>query len=396
VSQLPEEAFERPEKCSGFNAQVGVVKRITILHTIETAGPGGAETMLLDLASRLDNRRFRSLACLPEGRWLPKQLRDRGVPTFVIEGRAGRTSEPVRSMARLVRQERVDLIHSHLPDQNFYSCLVGRLTGCKTVVTYHGAPRPREIRGLKGKLKVWVIRHWATAVVVVSDYLKQAIASLGISEGRIIRIYNGVDPERFAVPSRGHLRAELGCADGAKLIGTVANLRESKGYEFLIQAARKVVDSIPEARFLAVGEPDSQIAAKATTLLKETGLQDRFLFLGFREDVPEILQNLDLFVLPSVSEGFSLATIEAMAAGRPVVVTRSGGPEEIVTHGTTGLLVPPRDSGALAASICELLCDPDRALALGRCARADVQRRFSLSQIVSEYETLYERCLNSR
>ena len=167
------------------------VKKVTILHTIETAGPGGAETMLLNLASGLDTRRFRSLALLPEGRWLPARLRERGVPTFVLESRSGGTFEPMRTMARLVREQKVDLIHSHLPDQNFYSCLVGRFTGRKTVVTYHGAVRPREIQGVKGAVKAWAIRHWATAVVVVSEYLREGIRALGVPAERVVRIYNG-------------------------------------------------------------------------------------------------------------------------------------------------------------------------------------------------------------
>jgi glycosyltransferase involved in cell wall biosynthesis len=351
--------------------------------------------MLLNLAAGLDRKRFRSVALLPEGRWLPDRLRERGIPTFVVNPKSRGWLEPVKSLARLVRQEKVDLIHSHLPDQNFYSCLVGRFCGCKTVVTYHGAPRPREVKGVKGSLKVWVIRHWANAVVVVSDYLQEAMQALGIPRERVVRIYNGVDPRRFADSPAGRLRAELGTGNGTPLVGMVANLRESKGYEFFVQAAQKVLESAPQTRFLAIGELDSRIAPRVREQLRRSGLEDRFRFLGFRDDVPSILADLDIFVLASVSEGFSLATIEAMAAAKPVVVTRSGGPQEIVTDGATGLLVPPGDAESLAAKICELLRDPRRAAALGKNARAEVERRFSLSRIIAEYEDLYARCLGA-
>jgi len=132
------------------------------------------------------------------------------------------------------------------------------------------------------------------------------------------------------------------------------------------------------------------------SLLNELGLQDRFFFLGFRQDVPEILGDLDVFVLSSTCEGFSLATIEAMAAGKPVVVTQSGGPQEIVEDGHTGLLVPPAEPRALAARICELLCNPERAAALGHKARVKVESKFSLTRMVRDHECLYERCLNPR
>jgi glycosyltransferase involved in cell wall biosynthesis len=108
----------------------------------------------------------------------------------------------------------------------------------------------------------------------------------------------------------------------------------------------------------------------------------------------EILNSLDVFVLSSVSEGLSIATIEAMAAGRPVVVTRSGGPQEIVEDGRTGILVPPADPNALASRICELLGNPELAAMFSRNARAEVKDKFSLKKMVNEYESLYERCLN--
>jgi glycosyltransferase involved in cell wall biosynthesis len=370
-------------------------RRLTILHTIETAGPGGAETMFLNLASSLDSSRFRSLALLPEGHWLPGQLRGKGIPTITIPPGHGRWFEPMRTMLRLVRAEKVDLVHSHLPDQNFYSCLVGRITGCKTVVTYHGAPRPRETEGWKGGLKLRVIRRWATAVVVVSEYLREAVKKLGFSDDRVVRIYNGIDPSRFVSTAKSPFRNTLALGEDSKLVGMVANLRESKGYEFFVQAARKVADRFPQARFLAIGEIDPPILSRISALVREVQLEDRFQFLGFRNDVAEILQALDVFVLSSVSEGFSLATIEAMAAGRAVVVTSSGGPQEIVENGRTGILVPPADAEALAAKICAVLDNPEWAATLGRAAQEQVQRQFSISQIVREYEALYERCLSS-
>ena len=366
----------------------------TILHTIETGGPGGAESVLLALAARIDPNRFSSLVLLPHEGWLQTKLQEKGIPVFLAKSSAWYDLRLPRAMARLVRQEKVDLIHSHLADQNFYSCLVGRLTGSRTVVTYHGSPSWSEADKLRCAIKLWVVRHSADVVVVVSDYLKQSLRDMKFPAERIVRIHNGVDMGRFTPSSTGRLRAELRCQNGTKLIGMVANLRESKGYEYFIQAARKVTEAMPQTRFVAIGEIDQEIGKPLQDLVKQMSLQDRFFFLRFREDVPDILSDLDLFVLSSLSEGFSLATVEAMAAEKPVIVTRSGGPQEIVEDGRTGYLTPPADPEALAEKICELLANPKRAAALAQMARAKVASTFTLERMICEYERLYERLLN--
>jgi glycosyltransferase involved in cell wall biosynthesis len=372
------------------------VKQFTILHTIETGGPGGAESILLCLAAGINHGRFRSLALLPCAGWLSEQLDRRGVPVIVSRSNAWYDLRLPREMARFIRHEKVDLIHSHLADQNFYSCLAGRITGRKTVVTYHGMPGFPGSGEHRGALKLRLVKEWADAVVVVSDYLKKALISLGFPADRITRIHNGVDIGRFSASKLGQLRAELGCGSETKLVGMVANLRESKGYEYFVRAARKVVDENPQVKFVAVGEIDKAIGERMRQLVQQMSLQNHFMFLGFREDVPAILGDLDVFVLSSLSEGFSLATVEAMAAGRPVIATRSGGPQEIIDDGTTGILVPPADADALARKICGLLGNPKLADQLARSGLAKAASTFSIEKMVSDYETVYNNLLNGR
>jgi glycosyltransferase involved in cell wall biosynthesis len=372
------------------------MRKYTILHTIETGGPGGAETVVWSLASLLDHDRFRSLALLPGGSWLPAKLREREVPTQLVDSKAWYDPSVIRAMVRLVKQEGVDLIHSHLPDQNFYSCLAGRVTGRKTIVTYHGPVELTYSKGIKGSTKLWFVRHSASAVVVVCDYVGRLLKEKGFPPEKIQRIYNGINVDRFSLSRVGKLRKELGCSENTRVVGMVANIRVSKGYEFFIRAAGRVIEVFPETRFVAVGDIDQTLGRPLFSLVHELGLQDRFFFLGFREDIPEVLSELDVFVLSSISEGFPLVTLEAMAAGKPVVVTRCGGPEEVIDDGQTGALVPPADPEALAGKICELLADPARAEALGEAARAKAHRLYSLEQMIRQYESLYLRILNSR
>jgi glycosyltransferase involved in cell wall biosynthesis len=369
------------------------VKQFTILHTIETGGPGGAETVLLNLASQLNKSRFRSIALLPCEGWLSKRLNENGVRTYVVDSKAWYDFHQPLGIARVIRREKVDLIHSHLPGQNFYSCLVGTLTGRKTVATYHGAIELAQARGMRGAIQLGGVRMAADAIIVVCDYMSRMLQQVGFPAEKITRIYNGISPDRFCPDGDGRLKRELQIRNGTKLVGTVANVRQTKGYEFFIQAARQVLDAIPDTRFVAVGDVDPHLAKPLFDSIDRLNLKDRFHFLGFRRDVPELLPELDVFVLPSTSEGFPLVALEAMASARPIVMTRSGGPEEIIEDGRTGLLVPPADSNALAAKICELLQDPNRASELARMARAKIESTFAIDRMIRDYEELYERVL---
>ncbi len=346
--------------------------------------------MFLDLASHLDSRRFRSLALLAEEGWLSRKLQERGVQTFLVTTPGLSHPWPLAAMARLIRREGVSLIHAHLPDQNFYACLAGCLTGRPTVVTYHGeVERSRAAQ----RLKLWFVARCAAAAVGVSRYIAGSLCDAAFPPDRVLCIYNGIELDRFQRCAPGRVRAELGCSPTTRLVGMIANQRQGKGYDYFVQAARLIANQVPECRFLAVGEMDSTSSAQLSALVRQLSLQDQFSFLGFREDVPEIVNDLDVFVLSSVSEGFSLVSIEAMAASKPVVVARSGGPEEIVEHGSTGFLVPPADVQGLASTVCHALQQPEQMKAIGLRARQSVERRFSLPRMVQEYEELYQRCL---
>jgi len=366
------------------------MKQYTILHTIYSGGPGGAETLILNLATRLDPKRFRSIVVLPQGAWLNRRLKESGVTVFEVDWGAWYDVRGPLALVRIIRREKVDLIHSHLAGQNFYSCLAGLLTGRKTLVTYHGAIELKDAKGFKGALRLWFVRNVAVGVVVVCNDVRNVLEEQGFPSTKIVRVYNGIDTARFAISRNGNLRKELNIPGAVKLVGMVANIRESKGYDFFVRAARKVLDIIPDVRFLAVGDVDRTIADPVLKLVDELSLKDTFIFLGFREDIPEILSELDVFVLASTREGLPLVMLEAMAARKPMVVTRCGGPQEVIEDGETGLLVPPCDADALAMKICQLLRNRDLASTLGANALIKVNREFTLDAMINKYERLYE------
>jgi glycosyltransferase involved in cell wall biosynthesis len=372
------------------------MKPLTILHTIETSGPGGAENVLLTLASRLDRNRFRPLVLINEPGWLEDHLHELELPVIRVEWKRWYDFRLPRAIAAVVRREGVNLIHSHLPDQNFYSCLAARLVRCPTIVTYHGAVELKDARTLRGKLKLRVVRQTAAAVVVVCEHVRQMLREIGFPAEKLIRIYNGVDLERFTPENAGgELRRELGCGARTRLVGMVANVRTTKGHEFFLRAARLVADRFPDTMFVISGDPHPTLSPPLFDLVNELGLQSCVRFLGYRSDVARWLPQLDAFVLPSTSEGFPLVVLEAMACARAVVATRCGGTDEMLVDNLSGLLVPVRDPEAIARGICELLCDDGRRTAMGVAARRHLQREFSIDAMLQQYERLYQQCVEA-
>ena len=366
-----------------------------ILHLIETTGPGGAETVLLNIVRWLNRNDFDSLVVILGAGWLHDQLTARGVDVRIIDSSKANDWKFLRKICRLVKIEGVDLIHSHLDGMNFYACLAGLVTRRPVIVTFHGMVGDWQGTGMKSRLKFAVIRKSATRVVAVSNYLKRELEQKWrFTSDQVTVIHNGVDFEAFDIqPGKSSLRTELGLEPGTPLIGMVGNIRGPKAYRYFVEAARLVSDRMPECRFLIVGHGEGDLLNELIGQIEALGLKGKVILTGFRHDVAQILAQLDVFMLSSLSEGLSIATIEAMGLGKPVVVTDSGGPGEIVRDGETGYLVPTADPKALADRAMELLQNHSLAERMGLAARADVRLRFSLDQNVLSYEQLYRECV---
>jgi len=369
------------------------MKRLNILHTIETSGPGGAENVLLFLASRLNPERFRSMVVINEPGWLEDRLRDLGLPTVRVQWNKWWDFRLPRALARMVEDEQIDLIHSHLPDQNFYACLASRLSRCPAIVTYHGPVELSDSGTLRGWSKLQVVKRTARKVVVVCDFVRDMLKDVGFPEGKIHRIYNGIETSRFNAVAGGALRRELNSSPDTVLIGMVANVRAPKGHEYFIRAARLIADQYPNTFFVISGDLHKTLAPPLFKLVSDLGLQDRLRFLGYRTDIPLILTDLDIFVLPSTSEGFPLVVLEAMACAKPVVATRCGGAAEVVDDGCTGFMVPVADAPAIASRVIELLNQKEKSASMGQAAKQLIEREFSVQGMVANYERLYESCI---
>ena len=358
-----------------------------VLHLGESSETGGAENVLISIVENLDKSRYRSSVCLLHDGWLKTQLDKRQIETVVIPQPHFIDLPWIFRVHHLLKARCIHVMHSHEFATNVHASLVSRVTGIPVIATAHG----KNYYGDRLRRRMayrFVARQ--SCMVAVSDDLKRFLTQrIAIPPASIRVVHNGIDMRRYAVNGSNHaIRKELGIGASQPVIGTVGNLFEVKGQIYLLRACKALVGAIPDLVLLVAGEGDQ--SGPLEQEVRDLGITGNVKFLGFREDVPSLLQAIDVFALPSLSEGLPLSLLEALALQKPVVATNVGGIPEIVEDGVTGFLVPPRNPEALAEKILLFLRHPDIAADFGRSGRRRVQEAFSLEQMIQEYQSLYE------
>ncbi|NLN19584.1 MAG: glycosyltransferase family 4 protein [Firmicutes bacterium] len=352
---------------------------------------GGMAAHLRALCTHLASDGYRITVAAPKDKWIPVEATH--VPLAIADRLAPhRDLVSVCHLRRLMRSCRYDLVHVHGLKAALLTALVGK--GRNTpplIVTLHNAlPAPGR------RWREMILRRVLTApetVIVVSEAQARDIRRRQlIDPERVMTVPNGIVLPSLSFDSRnrGTLRSALNVGPDDCLILTVARLLTSKGIADLIEAAY-LLRELPSLRFFVVGSgPDlSEFTARTAAL----GLTERLIFLGYRDDVPDLLQAADLFVLPSHSEGTPLSILEAMAARCAVVATNVGGIPEIVEDGQTGCLVPARRPAELARAIARLALDPDRRIKMGEAGHRRVETRFTQDQMLTKITSLYQSLL---
>lgn len=360
------------------------------LHLIDTGGPGGAETVFCQLATRLNGRPLRSVPVVPREGWLASQLRASELQPHIAPARGSVNIAYLRRLLAIVRAENVKMIHAHLLGASVYAAAVGGVLRLPVIGVFHGPTDFKSPGRLLAMKRLLLSR--AAQLVAVSAGTRTALTDFGIAHGRIELIPNGIDTSAFSAKGDRKLRQELGVPSEGVLIGAVGNIRAPKAYDILLKAAALVLATMPNAHFAVVGEGDDKTMQPLLTLREELRIGDRFHFLGFRKTTADLLGNFDVFVSSSRSEGLPLSFLEAMACGLGVVATRSGGAQEVLTE-ESGILVPIEDPRALAAALERMARDSKLRARLGAEGRRRVAKDFSIEKTVTQYETLYDALL---
>ena len=343
-----------------------------------TFAPGGTERQMTELVRRLDPRRWQvHVGCFrAEGPWLDRVREVAPVTAFDVRSLASaQTPGRARAFARWCTERNITVLHTVDLPSNIFGQPAAALARVPVRIANRREVNPgRAIHELIAQRLGYACAH---RVVANCGAAAARLRREGVPSRKISVVPNGLDLEACAPRQPVSV---------VRRVATVANLRREKGHDVLLQAAALVVRQFPDARFDIVGAGSELAALRAQA--EALGLGDAVSFLGHCEDVPARLAAADLFVLPSRSEAFPNAVLEAMAIGLPTIASSVGGLLEVIEHGRTGVLVPPGDPVALAREINRLMADPAGAAQLGAAARAHALT-FSFTRMVAAFEQVY-------
>ena len=361
-----------------------------------SAGYGGGERYLELLFDRLDRARYRALLICPEAGPFVGRMKERGVETHLVHLAPLFNPVALWRLTRLLVRERVTILQTHGARANFYGRIAGRLAGVPVIIsTVHNSLKDYEVRSLRRCFYTVLLRLTLPLVhriICVSEANRRdLIEECPAVAAKAQTVYNGVDSSAFSSqPDRQTVRQELGATQGPVLV-TIGRLTDQKGHRYLLQALPRLLETWPQLCCVFVGEGELRDALHAMAI--DLGVEQACRFVGVREDIADILAAADLFVLPSLSEGFPFVLLEALAMGRPVVASRVNGVPELIEDHKTGLLVPARDPQALAAAIREVLSDPTAALKMGADGRAVVRERFTVDRMVANTTAIFDAAM---
>lgn len=371
-------------------------RRLKVVQLTDRVGThGGAEHLTMQIAERLDPERFESIVCATRFSASEQEretvteaavaLRQAGVRFLGLDRRTRAHVWAWLPLVRLLRRERVDVLHAHKFGSNIWGVVFGRLCGVPVVVTHeHGWSF--EGRRIKMLLDRELIARGSNAFIAVSrEDRRRMIEIEKVDPETAVFVPNGI--QALPAPSGHDVRAELGIGAGDPVVISVGFLRRPKAMDVLIQAAARIAPRLPGLKVLIVGEGADRPVYEA--LIERLGAGDTVRLLGLRSDVPDLLAASDLAVLSTDSEGSPLSVMEYMDAGLPVVATRVGGIPDLIDDGIEGLLVERQDAAGLGDAMARLLDDPEEAQRMGERARARRRREFDIDVMVANLEALY-------
>jgi N-acetyl-alpha-D-glucosaminyl L-malate synthase BshA len=363
-----------------------------ILQLNNTSSIGGAEQVILNLAEFINSDRFTPyVGVFREGEFV-SELRKRNIKfLWLKESTQVYDYKFLKNLIQVIKQNRIDLIHSHTWGMDFYAYWTSKILKIPMITTVHNRYYIFEKWSRRLSYKVF-ISHIKKIVSVSQDIKNLLTEILKLSPQKIELIYNGIDTHKFGnKEDLEDTRKELKLSRDELILGNVGNLREVKDHYTLILAFKEVFSLFPQSKLLIIG--DGELKPDLLNLCSELGLEKKVLFLGHREDVPSLLNLMDVFVLSSRLEGCSISILEAMASGKPVIATKVGGNPELILEGKTGFLVPSAEPEKLAEKIIILLKDEELRKKMGEEGEKRVKENFSLEMMIKNYEELYSSIL---
>jgi len=371
-------------------------KKLRVLHVINTLSAGGAELHLLTLSKYLQRLgvdvAVAYLKDVPSSRPLRADFEAEGIPVFDLTDVGLIWPFSVFSLRRMLREEKPDILHSHLPRADFLCFLSHSVEPSSTWVCSVHDIHSKSWRARRALPLYRFIWGKSDLIIAISDAVKDWLVSeFHLPERKVYVVHYGLELGKFESPS-ADFRALHKLSSGP-LIGSIGRLEPRKGFDILIQAMAIVTTEVPDVTLLIAGHDPWGYGKVIKGLINRFGLDREIRLIGFQNDIPSLLHALDIFAFASRSEGFGQVVIEAMAAGKPVVANKIPPMTEIVRDGETGLLVEAENPEALARAIIWLLRHPEEAKQMGSRGAEYVKREFSAERMAHEILSLYEKTI---
>ena len=369
-----------------------------VLYIFATLPIGGAEEHLKTVVLNLKPYGFTPVVCcIGDKGVIGEEIEAAGVSVITLEKMKGKGFDPmiIKDISTLIKREGIDIVHTHLYHANMYGRSAALAARVPVVATEHNVYKSyKKKRSIINRL----LAKKTDKMIAVSRAVKDEICARdSIAPAKVEVIYNGIEVDRFKVPSaeeKSAARVKLALDPKAPVIGTISRLSKQKGHTFLLKAFAELLASFPDLRLLIVGSGplDEELRSEA----RELAIEENIIFTGARRDVPEVLKAIDIFAMPSLWEGFPVSLLEAFATGLPVVATPVGGVADAIERNLSGLLVEPEDVQGLKYALTKLLEDKEFAASLGKEARAVVEDRFSVTTMLDSMTSLYKDILEKR
>jgi glycosyltransferase involved in cell wall biosynthesis len=360
----------------------------SVLHVVHSLDPGGAERLVIEMIRAMKGRMESSVACLDRAGDWAGEARSLGAKVETIGRKPGFHPSLGLQIAAIAKDRHADVLHCHQYSPFVYGSLARVVhPRLRVVFTEHGRLANSRV-SWKRKLSNRILRRVPVRTVAVCDDLKQHLIHEGFANAHIDVVYNGIRLGPRPSPAhRAEVRSSWGVHPQAFVIGTVARLDEVKDIPTLLQAHASLLEKFPSIQLWILGDGPERESLERSA--REGVRAGSVRFFGHRQDARNLLPALDVYVNSSTYEGVSLSIVEAMAAGRPIVATRTGGNPEVVSDAVTGILVPARDANALAASIESLVRDRDQAERLGAAGRKRAEEMFDFDRMIEYYLRAY-------
>lgn len=377
---------------------------LKVLHVSAGAERGGLEVIFLNILKCLDRSRFLPrVLFLTDGPFV-REVQEAGIETNLID--AGRVREVVRGgravagMVRLIRDQGIDIVHTHNSKAHVYGGLAARIANIPTLYHMQGVPKPSFSRdGLVSLLSVVIP---ARQTIACSKYVAKAYKATWHLRRNVLVVHSGVIPEVATRTAETlTVRQEFAIPDGSPMVVMASRLQRWKGVHVFLDSAARVAEKYPEACFLIVGGTlfglERGYADELRRQADRLGLGRAVVFTGYRTDVSRFFAAADVVVHGSIEpDPFPTVLLEAMVWGKPVVASNSGGPKEIVVHGVTGFLVQPERPDLQAQAIIELIDNPELRLQMGRAGHTRVRTEFQATRMSRHIEVLYEELVSKK